>query len=115
MTRSRRAVVILAPPNTVLPSLNSRFVVKIDEVEEQPAAGLGERDISKFIHDDTISGHELLFDPAGFAVAFLFLFDEQIEQIHAVEEAYFAPFLDQFCAKGRCDMGFACSSSADPG
>ena len=82
-----------------------------DEVKEQPAAGLGERDVSKFIHDDTISGHELLFDPAGFAVTFLF--DEQVDEINTVEELDFTSPLDQLCAKGCCDVSFACSCSAN--
>ena len=40
-------------------------------------------------------------------------FDEQVDKVHTVKEAYFSAVLDQMGSKCCCDIGFAGSGSAD--
>ena len=80
-------------------------------MKEQATTRFGKGDITEFVHDDAICAHKLFFDPPRFAVSLLF--NEQVDEINTVEEADFTSPLDQLCAKGCCDMGFAGSCSAD--
>jgi hypothetical protein len=69
VSRSRRAVVILASPNTVGHSPKVRLVVTMaelvlvepaDQVEEQLTASLGEGQIAELVEDDEVEAAEVI-------------------------------------------------------
>ena len=56
-------------------------------MEQHSSAGFWERNVSQFIHDDTISGNQLLLQLTAFALSFLF--DQDLDQIQCIKEADF--------------------------
>ena len=88
------------------------LLVKLaDQMEEQRASGLGERDVAQFVNDDAVQGRELPDDLPGIALG-LFL-DQGIDQIDRVEETGLLAVVDQRGSQSDSDMGFAGSGSAD--
>ena len=78
-------------------------------MEEQCAAGFGERDIAQLVDDDAIQCRKLPDDLPGIALG-LFL-DQGIDQIDCIEEAGLLAVVDQGCAQSNGDVGFARAGS----
>ena len=87
------------------------FVELADKVEQELAAGLGEREIAEFVQDqeveagDQVGGPALAFS-AGFRV-------ELVDQIDDVEEPATAAVADAGARDADREMGLAGSCSAD--
>jgi hypothetical protein len=76
-------------------------------MKQQRPAGLGKRDIAKFIDDDAIQGGQLLDDLPGVALGLLC--NEGIDQIDGIIEAHPLAPIDQV---GPERDGNVCLSSA---
>ena len=82
-----------------------RVLVELaDQVEQQLAAGLAERQIAEFVDDDEIVAQQLLGQPAAAAGGLLLL--ELIDQIDQVEEASPGAGADDRRRRRRCTDGF---------
>ena len=82
-----------------------------DQMEQQRAAGLGERDVAQLVDDDAVQGRELPDDLPGIALG-LFL-DQGVDQVDGVEEARLLTIVDQRGAQSDGDVGFAGAGSTD--
>jgi hypothetical protein len=82
-----------------------------DQMEQQLAAGLAERQIAEFVDDDEIVAQQLL-GQAATATGRLFLF-ELVDQIDQVEEASSRAGADDGRGHGDAEMGFAGAGAAD--
>lgn len=80
-------------------------------MKQQRPAGLGERDIAKFIDDDTIQGGQLLDDLPG--VALDLLCNEGIDQIDGIMEAHPFPSIDQVGPERDGNVRLAGAGSTD--
>src|SRR5205807_4320030 len=87
------------------------FVEPADEVEEQLATGLGERQIAEFVEDDEVQARQLIREPTLAAAAGLGL--EPVDEIDHVVEA--ATRAGSDAAAGNCDrqMGLAGAGPAN--
>lgn len=81
-----------------------------DQMEQQRAAGLWERDVPQLVDDHTIQWCQLPDDLPGVSIC-LFL-DQYVNQIDGIEEAGFFALIDQCGSQGNGDMGFACAGSS---
>ena len=82
-----------------------------DQMEQQLATGLAERQIAEFVDDDEIMAQQLLCQPAAAAGGLLLL--ELIDQIDQVEEASPGATADDCGGDGDAQMGFAGAGTAD--
>ena len=81
------------------------FVELADQVEQQLAAGLAERQVAELVDDDEIVAQQLLGQPAA-ATGGLFLF-ELIDEIDQVEEASPSAGADDCRGYGDAQMGLS--------
>jgi len=86
------------------------LVERADEMEQQRAAGLWERNVSQLVDDDTIQWCQLPDDLPGIALGLLP--DQCVDQINRIEEARFFTLVDQCGSQGDSNVGFSCSGSA---
>ena len=87
------------------------LVEPADEVEQELAAGLSERQVAEFIEDDEVHPGQMLGDTTLSSVAGLDL--EAVDEVDHVVEATAGAGSD--AASGDCDgqVGFACAGAAD--
>ena len=78
-------------------------------MEQQPSTGLGEWDVAQFVHDDAIGIDQLFLKASCFFIGLFF--DEQIDQVDAIEEADFPSTLYQVRSECCRDVCFSCSRS----
>ena len=120
VSRSSRAVVILASPNTLGHSAcgevggddhRGPLVEPADQVEEELATGLGEGQIAQFVEDHEVEAAEEVGDPALAPVSPLGV--ELVHQIDDVEEAPSGAVADARADDARGEMRLAGARAAD--
>jgi hypothetical protein len=82
-----------------------------DQVEQQLAAGLAERQIAELVDDDEIVAQQVLGQASAAAGGFLLL--ELVDQIDEVEEAAPSPGADDGRGDADAQVGFAGAGAAD--
>ena len=89
----------------------SVFIELADEMEEQLAAGLAERQIAEFVDDDEIVTQQLFAQPAT-TTSGLFLF-QLVDEADQIEEAPPGANANDRRGHGDAQMGFAGARAAD--
>ena len=82
-----------------------------DQVEQQLAASLAERQVAEFVDDDEIIAQQLLGQAAASAGGLLLL--ELVDQIDQIEESSSSPGADDRRGDSDAQMGFSGAGAAD--